>query len=169
MTTNERDWESLVNEWRAQREDVPTAILHRLIAAERRRTLAVIAGECAVIAGFAWFSWLAMRDGLVLWETVWLTTLWMFTAVAVPFAWWSRRGTWSALVENMAEFERRRDQRRRRTLGIACGLFVAEAIVVIAELAWFDRLTARPFLLLLCLAVVFTAWAFWMRRRLAQR
>ena len=164
MTTNERDWESLASEWRAQSEEVPPATLHRLIVLERRRTLAVIAGEAVTIGGFAWLSWLAAKDGLAPWETVWISTLWLFTAVVVPFAWWNRRGIWSAFVESVAEFERRRDQRRRRTLRFACALFSAEAIVVIAELAWFDRLTARPLLILLGFAVVFAAWAFWMRR-----
>ena len=165
MTTHENDWESLASDWHARSEDVPAATVRRLIAAERRRTLAVIAGETAIVAGFAWLSWLAIRDGLAPWETVWLSTLWMFTAGAVPFAWWNRRGTWRAFVESVAEFERRRDQQRRRTLRFACALFSAEAIVVMAELAWFDRLTARALLILLGSAVAFTGWAFWMRRR----
>lgn len=166
MTTHERDWDSLTRDWRASDEEVPTATLRRLIAAERRRTLAVGAGEAATIAAFAWLSWLVSRDGLAAWETVWLSTLWMFTAIAVPFAWWNRRGTWTALVESVAEYERLRERRRHRTLRFACALFLAEVVVVVIELAWFDRLTVTALVGLLALSIVFAAWALWMRRSL---
>jgi hypothetical protein len=100
------------------------------------------------------------------WETVWLTTLWHFTAVAAPFAWWNRRGTWRSLVESVSEFERRRTARRRRTLRFGCALFVAEVLVVSIELVWLDRVSVPAVLLLGAMTVAVAVWALWMKRRI---
>lgn len=165
MTINERDWDSLTRVWQSPRDEITAATLSRLVAAERRRLAATVLGEMLIIVAFVVLSWLAMRDGLAAWETVWLTTLWLFTAVAVPFGWWNRRGAWNSMVESVAEFERRRTARRRRTLRFATGLFVTEVLAVLIELAWFDRVSVVTIVLLVAMTVAFAVWVSWMKRR----
>ena len=165
MTINERDWDSLTRVWQSSRDEVTAARLSELVAAERRRLAATVVGELLVIGAFVVLSWLAMRDGLAAWEAVWLTTLWLFTAVAAPFAWWNRRGAWSSMVESVAEFERRRMARRRRTLHFASALFIAEVLVVSIELAWFDRFSVLATQLLVAMTIAFVVWLTWMKRR----
>lgn len=168
MNASRPEWESVSKLWRESPQQIERTALRRVVAAERRRLAAVVIGECLIVAVFAWLSWIAVRDGVAAWDAVWLSTLWLFTAVAAPFAWWNRRGAWRALTESVAEYRRQRVERRRRTLRFATGLFSAEMIVVAAELAWFDRLTALAVALLGLLAVAFAAWAIWMTHRVAQ-
>ena len=114
MTSNGHDWDSLERVWQSAGEQPAPTTLSRLMAAERRRLAATVVGELFVIAGFVAISWLTWRDGLASWETVWLTTVWLFTAVAAPVAGWNRRGAWTTMGESGAEFERRRTARRAR-------------------------------------------------------
>jgi hypothetical protein len=167
MSTTERDWESLSTVWQASREAVGGDSLRKLIQSHRRRVAAAAGGEILLIAAFAWLSWRLISDGVLLWDAVWLWTLWIFTAVATPFAWWNRRGTWQSMAETVAEFQRQRATRRLRSLRFGCGLFVAEVVVVVAELAWFGRFSAAAALILAALAVAFGVWAIWMTRRAA--
>jgi hypothetical protein len=167
MSTNERDWESLAAVWQTTREAVGGEPLRRLMRSYRRRVAAVAGGEILLIAAFAWLSWAVIRDGVVLWEGVWLWTLWIFTTVATLFAWWNRRNTWQSMVETVAEFQRQRAVRRLRSLRFGCWLFVAEIVVVVAQLAWFGRFGATAALSLAALAVAFGVWAVWMTRRAA--
>jgi hypothetical protein len=165
MTSNGHEWDSLARVWQSAGEQPGPTTLSRLIAAERHRLAATVVGELLVIAAFVAISWLTWRDGLASWEKVWLTTLWLFTALAAPFAWWNRRGAWTSMVESVAEFERRRAVRRRRTLRFGSALFVAEILVVSMQLAWFDRFSRLSVLLLASLTVVFALWVLWMKRR----
>jgi hypothetical protein len=165
MNANEREWEALSGVWRTAVEEVDREPLHRLIAAERRRLVGVVIGEMAMLAGFAWMTWLFVRDGVEVWEAVWLSTIWMFTAVAIPFAWWNRRGAWRSLADSVADCLRQRAARRLRTLRFACGLFVAEVVAVVAELAWFDRVSPRAIGILAVLTAGFLGWIVWMRTR----
>lgn len=165
MIANEREWELLSDLWRASAPQVEHASVRRLVADYRRRLVAVVCGEVLIICGFAWLSWAFVRDGAEIWETVWLTTLWSFAALALPFAWWNRRGTWNAMGKTVAEFQRQRAVRRMRSLRFACGLFIAEAFVVVVQLAWFDRFTAVAAALLAAFAVAFAAWALWVMKR----
>jgi hypothetical protein len=168
MTADERDWESLSDLWRDSSQEVDRTLLRRMVASYRRRLAAVVIGEILVVAWFAWLSWISVRDGVAVWEAVWLSTLWSFTAVAAPFAWWNRRGSWQALGQTVAEFQRQRAARRMRSLRFSCGLFLAEILVVWAQLAWFGRFTAFVAAILGALTVAFGAWAFWMRKRAAR-
>jgi len=167
MTGNDREWDSLSDVWCASRQEIESAPLRRMVASHRRRIAAVAAGEVLVVAGFAWLSWLAVRDGVAVWEAVWLSTLWGFTGVAAPFAWWNRRGAWNAITASVAEYQRLRAVRRMRSLRFGCALFIAEVVVVGAELVWFNRFTAPAAVLLGALTVVVGAWALWMRNRAA--
>jgi hypothetical protein len=166
MTIKEHDWNSLARIWQSSSDEVAAATLSRLIAAERRRLAATVLGEAVTIGAFVALSWIAMRDGLAVWETVWLTTLWLFTAVAAPFAWWNRRGAWSSMIESVAEFERRRTARRRRTLRFSCALFIAEVITVSIQLAWFDRFSALAMWTLVAMTIAVSIWGIWMKRRI---
>ena len=165
MTSNGHDLDSLTRVWQSAGEEPPPTTLSRLIASERRRLAVTVVGELFVVAAFVALSWLALRDGVAAWEKVWLTTLWLFTAVAAPFAWWNRRGAWTSMVESVAEFERRRTARRRRTLCFGSALFVAEMVVVSAQLAWFDRFSQLSVVLLGLLTVAFALWVVWIKRR----
>jgi hypothetical protein len=165
MTSNGHDWQSLTRVWQSAGEEPAPATLSRLIAAERRRLAGTVIGELVIVAAFVWTSWLAWRDGFAAWEIVWLTTLWLFTAVAAPFAWWNRRGAWTSMVESVAEFERRRTARRQRTLRFAVVLFLAEVVVVSIELAWFGRFNQVSALCLGSFTSVFALWVLWMKRR----
>ena len=167
MNANEREWESLSNLWRDPGQEIGRAALRRLVASHRRRLVAVAAGEASIVAGFIWLSLLFVRDGLVAWEAVWLSTLWIFTAIAAPVSWWNRRGSWHSMTESVAEFRRQRAMRWLRSLLFACWLFVAEVIVAAGELAWFGRFTSLAAGSLAALTVVFVAWALWMRKRIA--
>lgn len=135
-----------------------------MVAAERRRLAAIAAGEVALLAGFAWLSWAVLREDLAAWKVVWVVTLWSFAAIAVSFAWWNRRGTWHAMGRSVAEYRRLRVTRRMRAARFACALFVTEVIVVVAELAWFDRLTVAAASILAASALPLGAWWLWIRR-----
>ena len=165
MTRNDHEWESMTRVWQSTSEEPSPTTLSRLIATERRRLAATVVGEVFIVVAFITMSWLAFRDGLAAWEKVWLSTLWVFTAVAAPFAWWNRRGAWTSMVESVAEFERRRTARRRRTLRFGSALFVAEILVVSIQLAWFDRFSQVAVLALGVLTIVFVLWVLWMKRR----
>ncbi len=161
----EHEWDALSDLWRASRDEVGAARLRRMIASHRRRLAAVVAVEALLVAGFAWVSWLFVRDGVAPWEAVWLTTLWIFTAIAAPFAWWNRRGAWHAMSGSVAEYLRDRSARRMRSRRFGFALFVAEVIVVVAELAWFGRLTVAAALFLGVFTAAFAAWAAWITRQ----
>jgi hypothetical protein len=154
MSMPEREWELYAAAWRAETAPVDPAPLRRLVAAQRRRLVAVVAGEAAVLAGCAALSWWVAADGVETWELVWLATLWGFAAIASAFAFWNRRGTWKSLgesVEDHVRLARLRATRAAQAFLFGCGLIVAETVAVLAQLAWWGRLTVAA---LLCLAAV---------------
>ncbi len=165
----EQDWESLSDVWRSSLEGVDRAPLRNLVASRRRRLAAVVAGEVLTVAGFAWLSWFIVRDGVAVWETVWLTSLWGFTAIASAFLWWNRRGAWHAMTESVAEYQRQCTARRLRSLRFGYALFIAEVIAVVAQLAWFGRFTIAAALFLGAFGALFAVWAAWMRRQAARK
>jgi hypothetical protein len=167
MTANDREWESLSDVWRAAATAVDSSPLARMRAAHRRRLLAATAGEVALVALFAWGSWIVARDGLAAWEAVWISTLWTCTAIASAFAWWTRRRAWSALGESVAEFRRLRAVRRAQTVRFAWGLFGFEAALVVAQLVWFRRFSLPVAFVLGALAAMLAGWTVWMRARIA--
>ncbi len=170
MSLPEGEWESLALDWRAASGPVDAAPLRRKVAAHRRRLIAATVGEILLVASFAWLSWLVAGDGVEPWEVVFLTTLWGFTLLAGAFAWWNRRGTWRALGESVEEFvrlTRLRAERQTRSIDFSLGLFAAEAVIIVAQLAWFGRLTAIAGLLLAVAGAVVGAWCWAMKRRVA--
>ncbi len=176
MSTPLAEWEDLAAAWqKADEAPVDLAPLRRLLAAQRRRLVAVVLGEAALVLAFAWLSWLVVRDGVQAWETVWLLTLWGFTFVAVAFALWNRRGTWRSLGESVEEYvrlARLRARRARRSLVFAAGLLVAEVVAVVAQLAWFGRASGGTGVLvagLLVGAVAMAAAGCWLAARRIRR
>lgn len=170
MTMPDREWELYEAAWRTASERVDPAPLRRLVAAQRRRLVAVTLGEAAIVAGCGLLSWWVASDGIEAWELIWLLTLWGFAVVASAFALWNRRGTWRNLgesVEDHVRLARLRAARKGRAAVFACGLFVAEAVAVVLQLAWLGRLTAAALGLLLVTAAGFAAggWLAYRRSR----
>jgi hypothetical protein len=168
MTTNEEEWESISALWQTSHRDVADTSLRRLIAAQRRGVVAATVGEIALLGGFLYWSLMVTRDGVAVWEAVWLVTLWTFAAVAAAFAWWNRRGTWSAMGRSVAEYRRLRATKHLRSVRFAWALFVAEIVVVAAELASFDRFTVSAAVILAALALPLGVWSVWAKRRAAR-
>ena len=165
MMPDERDWNSWSALWRGSHQAVDPTPLQAMVASYRRRLAAVVCGEILLVAGFAWLSWVIVRDGVVLWEAVWLSTLWIFTAVAVLFAWGNQRGAWRAIAGTVADYQRQQAARRTRSLRFAFGLLVAEVAVVGAQLAWFGRFTPAAGFILAAFALAFGARVFWMKQQ----
>lgn len=163
MNANEHEWDALSEAWRESRDEVDDGPVRRMVAAQRRRLAAMAAGEVALLMGFAWLSWAVLREGIAAWKVVWVVTLWSFAAIAVSFAWWNRRGMWHAMGRSVAEYRRLRAARQMRAARFACVLFVTEVVVVVAELAWFDRLTVTAASILAASALPLGAWWLWMR------
>ena len=168
MTTKEEEWASISALWQTAHRDVAEASLRRLIAAQRRGVVAATVSEFALLGGFLYWSLMVTRDGVAVWEAVWLVTLWTFAAVAAAFAWWNRRGTWNAIGRSVAEYRRLRATRHLRSVRFAWVLFVAEIIVVAAELAWFDRFTVSAAVILAAMALPLGVWSVWAKRRAAR-
>lgn len=172
MNENEQDFDELAALWRQPRERTDDAIsdgpLRRMIAAHRRRLAAVVIGEAALLGGLAALTWTKLADGIVVAEVVWAVTLWVFMAIAASFAWWNRRGMWHAMGLSVADFRRRRAERQLRAARFAWMLFIAEVMVVAAELAWFERFTTTAAVILLGSALPLGVWWLWIKRRAAR-
>jgi hypothetical protein len=168
MTTNEEEWKSISALWQTSHREVSEAALRRLIAAERRGLVGATLAEIVVLGVFLYVSLVVARDGLALWEAVWLVTLWTFAAVAAAFAWWNRRRTWNGIGRSVAEYRRLRATKHLRSIRFAWALFVAEIVVVAAELAWFDRFTVLAAVILAALALPLGVWSIWAKKRAAR-
>ena len=168
---NDAEWDSLSAMWTASAEQVDPAPLRRIVASHRRRLIAATLGELAMLVLLAWLTYVVFRDGMAPWEVVWAITFWSFAAIACAFVWWNRRGTWSAMSDSVAEhvrLTRVRAQRQRASLRFGVGLFVAEAIAVVAQLLWFDRFTAKSALLLAASGAVVALWVVFVSRKIAR-
>jgi hypothetical protein len=171
MSVHENEWESLAQAWRTTGAPVDSAPLRRRVAGHRRLLVAATLGEILLVAAFVWLSVIVAGDGVEPWEMVWLTTLWGFSLLAAAFAWWNRRGTWSALGESVEEFvhlTRLRAERQRRSIVFSLGLFVAEAVIIAAQLAWFGRLTLFAGAILAALGGLVAAWCRAMQKKVAR-
>ncbi|HEX2061246.1 MAG TPA: hypothetical protein VHK90_10930 [Thermoanaerobaculia bacterium] len=164
---NETEWDSLSALWTST--DVEP--LRAIVAKHRRRLLGTTVCEAATIGGFAWLTWIVLRDGVAVWELVWALTLWAFAAIAVAFAWWNRRGTWSALGDSVAEYVRLtklRAERQRNSLRFSVALFFVEVVAIVAQLWWFERLTRNAVTLLVGSGAIVAAWIVLARRKIAR-
>ena len=165
------DWELLSEAWQATPAPAHAASLRDIVRSHRRRLLFVAAVEIMIVLAFAALSVFVVSDGVAPWEAVWLITLWGFTIIAVTFAIWNRRGTWTALGESVEEYvriTRLRAERRMRSVYFACGLFVAEGVAIVVQLAWFDRFTMLAAVLLAASGAAIGAWCWGTKRRVAR-
>ena len=181
QTTNENgEWRELSQAWATGDEESasgadtahangPLDLLRRRAERDRRRRFVVVAIEWLLCAALAALTVVVLRGGAAAWEVIWLASLWGFAAVAMGFAWWNRRATWRAAgvaLDDYVRLARLRAERQLRTVRFVLALFAAEAIVVIAQLAWFDRLVPVAVAALAAAGGVVVFWCVVARRRL---
>jgi hypothetical protein len=166
----DRQWEEWSRAWAAE----PAAgaggldALRSRAGRQRRRQALVMASEVALMVALVAFSVGVVAAEPRPWHAIWLATLWGFAAVAMGFAWWNRRSTWRASgdsVEAYVRLARLRTERHLRSLRFAELLFAAEALVVVAQLLWFDRLVPWAILLLAVAGAGLLVWCRVARRR----
>lgn len=165
---NETEWNALGELWVSSLQPVDAGALKEVVASHRRRLVAAVAGEVALVVAFVWLTRMVLRDGIEAWELVWTVTLWTFMAAAVAFAWWNRHGTWRAFGDSVADYvhlTRVRAERQRRSLRFGVALFAAEVVAIVAQLQWFGRLTEMALLLLGASALIVVAWVIVARRK----
>jgi hypothetical protein len=165
------EWTELSALWQSSAEPIDLTPLRKIAVSYRRRLVALLVGEIVVALGVAWLSVLVTRDGVEPWELVWVITLWGFTAIAVVFAWWNRRGTWSSLGESVDAYvhiTRLRAQRQMQSAYFAAVFFAAEVVVIVAQLFWFGRLTSLAFLVIAAMGIVIAAWCWSIRARVVR-
>lgn len=168
---NDAEWDSLSRVWTASAEPVDAAPLRKIVASHRRRLIAVSLSELALVVVLAWLTYAVFRDGIAPWEVVWAITLWSFVVIAAAFVWWNRRGTWTAIGDSVADhvrLTRIRAERQRTSLRFGAGLFVAEAIAVIAQLLWFDRFTSKSAMILAASALIGVACMIYISRKITR-
>jgi hypothetical protein len=137
------DWEAITRAWLdapAEPQD-PRDIRASVLAGNRRLSLTLLAEYCvgAVLVGIA--AWqLATREGL---DTfVWGFALLCFTAMALQFSTWNRRGLWRPAAESTRDYldlALERVWRRERAVRFAWLLFGLEFVFLLAwyPLTWF--------------------------------
>jgi hypothetical protein len=172
------EWRALTEAWAAtdDAEGAEVATPHgaldslrRRAERQRRRQIAVAVLEWLLFAGLLVLTVVVLRGGAAAWELIWLASLWGFTAVAMGFAWWNRRATWRAAgvaLDDYVRLARLRAERQLRTVRFVLALFAVEVIVVVAQLAWFDRLVPAAVAALAAAAAVIVSWCVVTRRRL---
>lgn len=168
MNENDASWDALASAWASAPVEGDSPI-GRIVDRHRRRLLIVAAGEIALVLAFAVMSALFVANGVESWEAIWLLTLWMFTAVAVAFAWWNRRETWSTAGRSVADYvrlTRLRATRQRRSIIFVIALVLAEIAAIVVQLVIFDRFTMTAGLLLAGSAAVTTVWCVAAKRRI---
>ena len=165
---NEIEWQDLTDVWQTagRGDEIP---LQKIVRTNRRRMLMAAAGEIALAVLFLLMTITVAADGVAGWEAVWMATLWGFMLVAGAFAWWNRRGTWRPLGDSVTDYirlSRLRCERQRRSVVFGIALFAAEAIVIVAQLVWFGRLTPPAASVLAASAVPIAAWCIVTLRRI---
>ncbi|HEX9800895.1 MAG TPA: hypothetical protein VGC00_12075 [Thermoanaerobaculia bacterium] len=132
---DEREWHEWQDDFLALAEPPEAAAVRRRVERHGRGLRWLFAGELALSVAFvgAPLAWLAAAPAP--WKWAWAATLWSFTAVALAFALWNRRGTWAPAGESLAaqvEIDALRCRRGRRTLLFVPLLLFAEAAVIVA-------------------------------------
>lgn len=170
-TNGEGQWQAWTAAWTASEEPALSERLQRKIARQRRRLVLAAAGEGVLMLALAVLSVVVLAGEGQSWEVVWLATLWGFALLALGFAYWNRRATWRAAGETVSDhlrLSRLRCERQRRTIHFALLLFGAEAIAIVAQLEWFDRLVPEALYLLAGLGAALGIWSLWAQRRLVR-
>jgi hypothetical protein len=166
------EWSGWRDAWVADGQppaSAASADLLRRLHRQRRRMLVVAAGEVLLLLILIAASVAMLHGGAVAWKVTWVITLWVFACVAVAFAWWNRRATWraaGAAVDDAVRLARLRAERQLRTVDFVLLLYAAEALAVVAQLAWFGRLAPMAVAALAAGGAIVAAWCAVTRRRL---
>jgi hypothetical protein len=171
MTMNESEWKAIESLWRTADEAVDAEPLRRAVTAHRRWLLFATAGEILFAVALVWLTWEVLREGVSGWRLVWAVSLWVFALAAYSFVWWNRRGTWSAAgcsVADYVQLTRLRARRQSLSLRFMMGLAIAESVVVVAQLVWFDRFSLLTGVLLAVVLVAVALWYAVVQRRIAR-
>ena len=177
-TTANGEWSGWRDAWveepphaaaRPAADPAGVADLLRHLHRQRLRMLVAAAGEVLLLLLLIAASVAILRGGAVAWKVTWLITIWVFACVAIAFAWWNRRATWRAAgtaVEDAVRLARLRGERQVRTVDFVLLLYAAETAAVLAQLAWFGRLTPTTLWALAAGGGVVAVWYVVTRQRL---
>lgn len=171
MTMNETEWKSIESLWRTADEAVDATPLRRAVSVHRRWLLSAAVGEALFAVALVWLTWEVLRQGASGWRLVWVVSVWVFALAAFAFVWWNRRGTWTASGSSVADFVRlTRLRARRQSLSLRFFLVfaIAETVVAVAQLVWFDRFTVFSGALLGMILLGVGVWYVVVRRRIAR-
>ena len=173
MNADERQtdaqWQAWTADWAATSTADELTPLGGLLAAQRRRRWVAVAGEAAMVAALVLLTAVLLPGETPAWQVVWLATLWGFLLLALGFAYWYRRATWhpsGATVRDHLRLSRLRCRRELAAVRFGWLLFAAEAVAVVWQLHWFDRLVPEAVLLLAGAGLAFAAWTVATRRRI---
>jgi hypothetical protein len=149
------------------------AVLRRRVERHGRWLRWLVAGELALTAAFVAGPLLWLAVAAPPWKWAWAAMLWSFTAVALGFAYWNRRGTWSVGGDTLAAqlaLETRRCRRGRRTLLFVPLLLIAETAAIVALfVAYFPAALGAAWPLLALCAVGVAGWAALYERQIRRR
>lgn len=177
-TTANGEWSGWRDAWVAEpsraaarpaADPAGVADLLRHLHRQRLRMLVAAAGEVLLMLLLVAASVAILHGGAVAWKVTWLITIWVFACVAIAFAWWNRRATWRAAgtaVEDAVRLARLRGERQVRTVDFVLLLYAAETAAVLAQLAWFGRLTPTTLWALAAGGGVVAVWYVVTRHRL---
>lgn len=176
QVSNERaEWQSWQEDFRAATEPASASALRRHVIRHGRFQRAILWSEIALVAAMVVLPgwWLAVAPAP--WKWAWAATLWAFSALALGYGVWNRRGTWEPMDDSLAaqlDLTELRGRRRLRTLALVPLQFLAESAAVLGLFAWFNpQSLAWAAQLLAAGGVVVALWAIptfvRTRRRLA--
>jgi len=157
------EWATLQEDFHRLAEPPAAAALRRRVERHDRWLRWLFAGELTLAAVFVGGPLLWLAIAAPPWKWAWAATLWSYTAVALAYAIWNRRGVWTASGDSLAaqlELEARRCRRARRTLLFVPLLMVAEAAAIVALFeAYFPGGLARAWQLLAACGAGVAVWA----------
>jgi hypothetical protein len=165
--TTDPEWQWLSDLWASDSED-DAVRLRKMVNRSRFRLAVGQTGEALVLAGLGALTVVGVQRGLTGFGQLWLATCWAFAIIASALSLWNQRGMWKPLGSSTTEYLRvfrEHCRRARRNVRLAIGLYIAEVIVIVAELALFHRLTGGAILALAALGVPLGAWAVATERR----
>jgi hypothetical protein len=171
MTMNETEWKAIESLWRTADEAVDAKPLRRAVSVHRRWMFFAAVGEASFAVALVWLTWKVLREGAFGWRLVWAVSVWAFALAAFAFVWWNRRGTWTASGNSVADFirlTRLRAKRQSLSLRFFLVFSIAETVVVVGQLVWFDRFSVFAGALLGMILAGMGVWYVVVRRRIAR-
>ena len=166
--TTDPEWQGLTELWTSQ-SDADALTLRKLVRRSRLRLGLAQTAEALILAGLGVLTFVFVRRGLTAFDKLWLVTAWSFAVIASVLSLWNQRGMWEPLGSSTTDYLcvfREHCRRQRRNVRLAVGLYVAEVIVIIVELAILHTLTITAWLMLGALGVLLGVWAVLTERRI---